>query len=107
MFAAKTSDIYHKTYNVMAKQPSVNTPIFEQIKRLDENGNEHWSARDLAKVLEYSEYRHFLPAVERAKKACQNSGHNLADHFEDILEMIEIGKGGKRSVESIKLSRYA
>jgi len=91
----------------MAKQPPVNIPIFEQIKRLDENGNEYWSARDLAKVLEYSEYRHFLPAIERAKEACQNSGHNLADHFEDILEMVEIGSKAQRQIESVKLSRYA
>ena len=28
-------------------------------------------------------------------------------HFEDVLEMIKIGKGGKREVESVKLSRYA
>ena len=91
----------------MTKQPTGNTPIFEQIKRLDENGNEYWSARDLAKVLEYSEYRHFLPPVERAKEACQNSGHNLADHFEDILEMVEIGSKAQRQIESLKLSRYA
>ena len=82
-------------------------PVFEQIKRLDKNGNEYWSARDLGKVLEYLEYRNFLPAIDRAKEACQNSGHNLADHFVDIHEMIGIGKGGKRSVESVHLSRYA
>ncbi len=91
----------------MKNQSSENTPIFEQIKHTDKNGTEFWSARDLAKVLEYSEYRHFLPVTERAKEACQNSGYNPADHFEDVLEMIEIGKGGKRSVESLKLSRYA
>lgn len=81
--------------------------IFEEIKRVDEYGIEYWSAREMAKVLEYSEYRHFLPVIEKAKEACRNSAQNTADHFEDILEMIEIGKGGKRQVESIKLSRYA
>jgi DNA-damage-inducible protein D len=91
----------------MAKQPSNNPPIFEQIKRFDENSYEFWSARDLAKVLDYSEYRHFLPAIERAKEACQNSGHDLVDHFEDILEMVEIGSKAKRQIESVKLSRYA
>jgi DNA-damage-inducible protein D len=80
---------------------------FEQIKQRDEKGNEYWTARLLAKVLEYSEYRHFLPVVERAKEACRNSGQLMADHFEDILEMIETGKTAKRTVESIKLSRYA
>lgn len=81
--------------------------IFEQIKRIDENGIEYWSARDLSKVLEYSEYRHFLPVIEKAKEACKNSNQSIPDHFEDILEMIELGKGAKRQIDSVKLSRYA
>lgn len=81
--------------------------IFEQIRRVDENGNEFWSGRDLGKVLEYSEYRHFLPVIEKAKEACKNSGQSVPDHFEDILDMIELGKGAKREVNSVKLSRYA
>ena len=81
--------------------------IFEQIRRVDENGNEFWSARDLGKVLEYSEFRHFIPVIDRAKEACKNSGFSVSDHFEDILDMIALGKGAKRSVDSIKLSRYA
>ena len=82
-------------------------PVFEQIKRQDAQGNDYWSARDMAKVLKYSEYRHFLPVIERAKEACTNSGQQTADHFEDILEMIGLGKGAQRTVESVKLSRYA
>lgn len=81
--------------------------VFEQIRRTDENGNEFWSAREMAKVLEYSEYRHFIPAMERAREACKNSGQNPSDHFEDYLDMIETGKTAKRQVESVKLSRYA
>ena len=81
--------------------------LFEKIKQTDENGNEFWSARDLSKVLEYSEYRHFIPAIERAKEACANSGQLVANHFEDILEMITLGKTAQREVESVKLSRYA
>ncbi|MEA4936292.1 MAG: DNA damage-inducible protein D [Paludibacter sp.] len=81
--------------------------VFEQIKHIDENGNEFWSARELSKVLEYSEYRHFLPAIVRAKEACFNSGQKILDHFEDILDMITTGKTAKREVESVKLSRYA
>jgi len=81
--------------------------LFEEIKHTDENGIEYWSARDLSKVLEYSEYRHFLPVIERAKEACANSGQEVANHFEDILEMINLGKTAQREVESVKLSRYA
>ncbi|MCD4773886.1 MAG: DNA damage-inducible protein D, partial [Bacteroidales bacterium] len=64
---------------------------FEQIKRIDENGNEFWSARDMAKVLEYSEYRHFKPVIEKAKQACKNSNQETKNHFEDVLEMVVIG----------------
>lgn len=81
--------------------------IFEQVKRLDEYNNEYWTARDLSKILEYSEYRHFKPAIDRAKEACKNSGYIISDHFEDILEMVSIGSGAQREIDDIKLSRYA
>lgn len=67
-------------------------PLFEQLKKVDASGNEYWSARELAKVLEYSEYRHFKPAIERAMEACSNSGQNSLDHFEDILGMVKLGQ---------------
>ncbi len=81
--------------------------IFEQIKRIDEQGQEFWSSRDLWKVLEYTEYRHFLPVIDKAKEACINSHQVLADHFEDFLEMVTIGSGAQRALDSVKLSRYA
>ncbi len=84
-----------------------NLPVFEQIKRIDETGKEYWSARDLSKVLEYSEYRHFLPVIARAKEACKNSNQNISDHFEDILDMVQLGSAAQRDIESVKLSRYA
>lgn len=87
-------------------QNTTNT-IFEQIKEVDENGNEFWGARKLSKILEYSEFRHFLPVIERAKEACSNSDQPLQDHFEDYLEMVPIGSGAERKMESVKLSRFA
>ncbi len=80
---------------------------FEGIRQQDAEGNEFWSARRLSKVLEYSEYRHFQPVIVRARDACLNSGHAVADHFEDILEMVEIGSGAKRELPDVRLSRYA
>lgn len=81
--------------------------LFESIRREDENGNEYWSARDLARALEYTDYRNFIKVIEKAKEACQNSSHRVSDHFVDVNEMIALGKGGVRSIESVKLSRYA
>ena len=80
---------------------------FESIRHTDADDNEFWIARELAKVLDYSEYRHFLPVIERAKEACRVSDHTVRDHFEDILEMVDIGSGAKREIAGIKLSRYA
>ncbi len=80
---------------------------FESVRHLDSDGNEFWLARQLAKVLEYSEYRHFLPVIERAREACRNSGQAVTDHFEDILEMVSIGSGAQRELSNVHLSRYA
>ncbi len=80
---------------------------FDSIRQQDEEGNEYWLARPLAKVLDYSEYRHFLPVLERAKEACRNSNQAVEDHFEDVLAMVEIGSGAKRELPDVKLSRYA
>ena len=81
--------------------------LFESIKKTDDNGIEYWSSRDLWKVLEYTEHRHFLPVIEKAKISCENSGHPMSDHFEDILEMVVVGSNAERQMKSIKLSRYA
>ncbi len=80
---------------------------FDSIRQQDQSGNDFWSARALAKVLDYSEYRHFLPVLERAKDACRNSGQSVSDHFEDVLGMVEIGSGAKRQLPDVHLSRYA
>ena len=81
--------------------------VFEQIKKVDKNGTEYWMAREFGKVLEYTDFRNFLNAIEKAKIACKNSGHPVENHFEDILEMVPIGSGTERSLDSVKLSRYA
>lgn len=80
---------------------------FESIRVINEQGGEVWLARQLAKVLDYAEFRNFLPVIEKAKIACENSGQAVADHFVEIHEMVEIGSGAKRSMASFALSRYA
>lgn len=85
---------------------STHHQTFESLRQ-EEEEIEFWSARKLAKVLEYSEYRHFVPVIERAKEACRNSGHMIEDHYEDILEMVDIGSGGRRQISDVRLSRYA
>jgi DNA-damage-inducible protein D len=80
---------------------------FESIRHFDESGQEFWLARQLAEVLNYSQYRHFLPVIDRAKEACRNSGQSVENHIEDVLTMVDIGSGAKREIADVRLSRYA
>ena len=75
---------------------------FERIKRTNEAGMEFWSSREFAEVLGYGDYRNFEGVIEKAKMACFNSGHRIEDHFVDVTEMIEIGKGGQRPVKTVR-----
>lgn len=80
---------------------------FEQIRRTNEGGNEYWSSRDFARIVGYSDYRNFESVVERARTACFNSGQRVDDHFVEITDMIEVGKGAKRPAKTVLMSRYA
>lgn len=91
----------------MNKKRNINESEFERIKKLDNDGNEYWNSREFSKAIEYSDYRNFLKVVDKAKEACSKSNMDPNDHFVEITEMIELGKGGKRELLSLKLSRYA
>ncbi len=80
---------------------------FEQSVHTDDNDVEFWFARDLQKLLEYSDYRNFQNIIDKAKTACLNSGQSIADHFVDVTEMVEIGSNAEREIDNIRLTRYA
>lgn len=80
---------------------------FESIKHINEDGQEYWLARELQPVLEYTQWRRFSDAIERAKLACKNSGFEIEDHFADIGKMVDIGSGAEREIYDVMLSRYA
>src|ERR1051326_1900380 len=80
---------------------------FERFKRVNERGGEFWSARELAKTLEYSDFRNFITVVNKARQACTTGGRAISDHFVDITEMVGIGSGAWRPIEDWALSRYA
>lgn len=81
--------------------------LFEEIKQTDENGNEFWTARTLAKALDYTDFRNFLSVIEKAREACLNSGQHIENHLVEFNEMVPIGSGAERAMPSYKLSRYA
>ncbi len=80
---------------------------FERIKRVNPAGAEFWSARELARVLEYTDFRNFVAVIAKAREACINSGHTVSNHFVETNEMVGIGSGAQREIEDWNLSRYA
>ena len=81
--------------------------MFDNIKHIDEFGNEYWLARELQSVLQYTEWRKFKGVIDKAKIACESSGYKALDHFVGADKMVEIGSDTKREVPDYKLSRYA
>ena len=81
--------------------------LFEDIKHIDEKGNEYWLARELMPLLEYSKWERFSNAIKNARIACEKSEYNINEHFPMVGKMIKIAKGAQRKVIDYKLSRYA
>ena len=91
----------------MNKLEKINETIFESIKHVDDDSNEYWYARELQKVLEYTQWRKFNGVIEKAMNTCKSSNYVVLDHFAGAGKMINLGKGGQREVPDYKLSRYA
>ncbi|MDB5188657.1 MAG: damage-inducible protein [Candidatus Nomurabacteria bacterium] len=87
----------------------VNSPNkgFEEIKHIDENGTEYWSARELFPLLGYSTWQAFDELVNRGARAALNSGQVVENHFSQLTKMVDIGSGSRRAVKDWKLDRYA
>ena len=81
--------------------------LFEDIKHIDEEGNEYWLARELQYVLGYHQWRSINDLIERAKSACKESKYIVDDHFVVQRKMVDIGSNTKRKTKDYKLSRYA
>ena len=92
----------------MAKEISKpKASLFEQIRHTDESGNEYWMARQLSKVLDYTDFRNFTGVIEKAWYACKNSGNDPKEHIVEANEVLIAGQGAQHTYPSFKLSRYA
>ena len=85
----------------------LNNSIFENIKHIDENGNEYWEARELMPLLEYSKWENFHKVIKSAMIACETSNNKVSDHFPEFRKMVDIGSKTSRNISDYKLSRYA
>jgi len=99
--------VRRKGDDIMNEIKEYSEKIFEDIKHIDENGNEYWLARELGKILEYGEYRKFLPSIKKAMISCEKSGQNVKNHFAQMDVMVDIGSNAKRKLKDYRLTRYA
>ena len=79
--------------------------IFEDIKHIDENGDEYWLARELQQILEYTQWRRFENVIYKAKIACKNSNVDINEQFADVGKLSINVNGGQREIIDYKLSR--
>ena len=80
--------------------------VFEDIKHIDEYGNEYWEARELQKILGYKEWRLFANVIEKAQVSCSRSNNNISSHFGVYSKIVVAGNTTKPIID-YKLSRYA
>lgn len=83
------------------------TADFESFAQKTESGIEFWLARDLQHLLGYAEWRNFVLVINKAKTACELSGHGIGDHFVEVNKMVGLGSGSVREVPDLMLTRFA
>ena len=84
----------------------INNKTFEDIKHMDEYGNEYWYARELSKILEYTDWRNFKKVIDKAIISANNSVSNNEDWVVEVNKPIKTGKGKEEIIKDYKLSRY-
>ena len=97
-----------KGLSMLDNLEKINETLFEDIKHIDEYGNEYWFARELMIPLQYKQWRRFEESIERAKVSCISAGENVSSNFANVGKIQKIGQHkANREISDYKLSRYA
>ena len=80
--------------------------LFEDIKHIDENGNEFWYARELMPLLEYSKWENFNSVIQKSVLSYSNSNNDDSYWLPEVRKPIITGKGKEEYIKDYKLSRY-
>jgi DNA-damage-inducible protein D len=82
------------------------TSPFDPLRHLD-GEREFWLARELYRVLGYNRWENFEKVIAKAKIACQYNGEVVENEFRETTKFTTHGKGVKRPIRDVELSRYA
>ena len=98
--------VRRKEDDKMNKIKEYTNKIFEDIKHIDENGNEYWHARELMPLLEYSKWENFDNVIQKAVMSYKNSNNDNSYWLPEVRKPIITGKGKEEYIKDYKLSRY-
>lgn len=89
---------------------------FDEIARTDKTGQPYWSARDLAKLFGYSDWRNFADCIRKARQQVEShvsagrpndgAATDNAGHFANTETITRVGFG-ERTVPDVHLTRFA
>ena len=80
---------------------------FESIKKIDDEGNEYWSARDLQGMLGYSKWDKFDKVIGKAKISLEKKGLDVNEHLPDAGKTSPMPNGGEKDMADYHMSREA
>jgi DNA-damage-inducible protein D len=80
---------------------------FDIIRRIDENGMEYWSARELMPLLGYKRWHKFLAVIETAKENLETLDLSASHHITPTGNLVKRPQGGGSTQLDYHLSRLA
>lgn len=86
--------------------PTVSSP-FDGIRRIQDDGSEYWTARDLMSLFGYARWEHVEAGVDRALKSIMNTLGVSAAHanIDPWVKSATVGFG-KRQIRDYRLTRF-
>lgn len=86
---------------------------FDEIARVGKDGQPYWSARDLANLFGYSDWRNFADCIRKAREqvashvSAGQSGSGSINGFENAERITTNNLGKPRTIPDVHLTRFA
>lgn len=91
---------------VLDNLEKINETLFEDIKHIDEYGNEYWLARELMSALEYDKWNNFHSVIKHAQTTKNTAKVSNINDFTEVGKIVQTGALSRKIID-YRLSRYA